>query len=124
MLTITPPMWLPTFLPRGASTYLIIEDSVLMLFVITSSNILHFSLGVPLITSIIEDSELFLYFITYSNILHFSLGVPLLTSIIEDSDLVLFVITYRRRKSKDWLALNQNNVFRWDNISIHRLLFQ
>ena len=29
-----------------------------------------------------------------------------------------------RRKSKDWLVLNQNNVFRWDSISIHRLLFQ
>jgi hypothetical protein len=31
---------------------------------------------------------------TYNNILHFSLGEPLLTSIIEDSDMVLCVTTY------------------------------
>ena len=29
-----------------------------------------------------------------------------------------------RRKSKDWLARNQNNVSEWSDISIHRLLFQ
>ena len=29
-----------------------------------------------------------------------------------------------RRKSKDWLALNQDNVTRWGNMSIHGLLFQ
>ena len=29
-----------------------------------------------------------------------------------------------RRKSKDWLARNQNNVSEWGNISIHGLLFQ
>ena len=29
-----------------------------------------------------------------------------------------------RRKSKDWLALNQDNVFEWGNMSICWLLFQ
>jgi hypothetical protein len=29
-----------------------------------------------------------------------------------------------RRKSKDWLAQNQDNVFKWGNISMHGLLFQ
>ena len=29
-----------------------------------------------------------------------------------------------RSKSKDWLARNQNNVSEWDDMSIHRLLFQ
>ena len=29
-----------------------------------------------------------------------------------------------RRKSKDWLARNQNNVFEWSDISIRGLLFQ
>ena len=29
-----------------------------------------------------------------------------------------------RRKSKDWLARNQDNVSEWGNISIHGLLFQ
>jgi predicted LPLAT superfamily acyltransferase len=29
-----------------------------------------------------------------------------------------------RRKSKDWLARNQNNVSEWGDMSIHRLLFQ
>jgi hypothetical protein len=29
-----------------------------------------------------------------------------------------------RRKSKDWLALNQDNVSKWGDISISRLLFQ
>ena len=29
-----------------------------------------------------------------------------------------------RRKSKDWLAQNQNNVSEWSNVSIHGLLFQ
>ena len=29
-----------------------------------------------------------------------------------------------RRKSKDWLAWNQDNVSEWGNISIGRLLFQ
>ena len=29
-----------------------------------------------------------------------------------------------RRKSKDWLAQNQNNVSEWSHMSIHRLLFQ
>jgi hypothetical protein len=29
-----------------------------------------------------------------------------------------------RRKSKDWLAQNQGNVSKWDDISIHGLLFQ
>jgi hypothetical protein len=29
-----------------------------------------------------------------------------------------------RRKSKDWLAQNQNNVSEWSNMSTHRLLFQ
>ena len=29
-----------------------------------------------------------------------------------------------RRKSKDWLARNQNNVSEWSNMSIRRLLFQ
>ena len=29
-----------------------------------------------------------------------------------------------RRKSKDWLACNQNNVSEWSNMSTRRLLFQ
>ena len=29
-----------------------------------------------------------------------------------------------RRKSKDWLARNQENVSEWGNMSIHGLLFQ
>jgi len=29
-----------------------------------------------------------------------------------------------RRKSKDWLARNQNNVSEWSNMSTRRLLFQ
>jgi len=29
-----------------------------------------------------------------------------------------------RRKSKDWLAQNQDNVSEWGNMSIHGLLFQ
>ena len=29
-----------------------------------------------------------------------------------------------RRKSKDWLARNQNNVSEWSDMSIRRLLFQ
>jgi hypothetical protein len=29
-----------------------------------------------------------------------------------------------RRKSKDWLARNQDNVSKWGNMSIHGLLFQ
>jgi hypothetical protein len=29
-----------------------------------------------------------------------------------------------RRKGKDWLARNQDNVCEWGDISIHRLLFQ
>ena len=29
-----------------------------------------------------------------------------------------------RRKSKDWFARNQNNVFEWSDISIRGLLFQ
>ena len=29
-----------------------------------------------------------------------------------------------RRKSKDWLAQNQDNVSEWGDMSIHRLLFQ
>jgi hypothetical protein len=29
-----------------------------------------------------------------------------------------------RRKSKDWLARNQNNVSEWSNMSTCRLLFQ
>jgi hypothetical protein len=29
-----------------------------------------------------------------------------------------------RRKSKDWLARNQNNVSEWDDMSIRGLLFQ
>jgi hypothetical protein len=29
-----------------------------------------------------------------------------------------------RRKSKDWLAQNQNNVSEWGDMSIHGLLFQ
>ena len=29
-----------------------------------------------------------------------------------------------RRKSKDWLAWNQNNVLEWNNMSTHRPLFQ
>jgi len=28
-----------------------------------------------------------------------------------------------RRKSKDWVARNQNNVSKWGDMSIHRLLF-
>ena len=28
-----------------------------------------------------------------------------------------------RRKSKDWLARNQDNVSEWGDMSIHRLLF-
>ena len=32
--------------------------------------------------------------------------------------------TALRRKSKDWLARNQNNVLEWGDMSIHRLLFQ
>ena len=29
-----------------------------------------------------------------------------------------------RRKNKDWLALNRDNVSEWGDMSIHRLLFQ
>jgi hypothetical protein len=29
-----------------------------------------------------------------------------------------------RRKSKDWVAQNQDNVSKWGDMSIHRLLFQ
>ena len=29
-----------------------------------------------------------------------------------------------RRKSKDWLARNQNNVSEWSNMSTRRLLFE
>ena len=29
-----------------------------------------------------------------------------------------------RRKSKDWLARNQDNVYEWGDMSIHELLFQ
>ena len=29
-----------------------------------------------------------------------------------------------RRKSKDWMAENQDNVSEWDDMSISRLLFQ
>ena len=29
-----------------------------------------------------------------------------------------------RRKSRDWLACNQNNVFKWSYMSTHGLLFQ
>ena len=29
-----------------------------------------------------------------------------------------------RRKSKDWLARNQNNVSKWSDMSYHTLLFQ
>jgi hypothetical protein len=29
-----------------------------------------------------------------------------------------------RRKNKDWLALNQDNVSEWSDMSIRRLLFQ
>jgi hypothetical protein len=29
-----------------------------------------------------------------------------------------------RRKGKDWLARNQDNVCEWGDMSIHRLLFQ
>ena len=32
--------------------------------------------------------------------------------------------TALRRKSKDWLAWNQNNVSEWSDISTHGLLFQ
>ena len=32
--------------------------------------------------------------------------------------------TTLRRKNKDWLARNQDNVFLRGNMSIHRLLFQ
>ena len=28
------------------------------------------------------------------------------------------------RKNKDWLARNQDNVYEWGDVSIHRLLFQ
>ena len=31
--------------------------------------------------------------------------------------------TALRRKSKDWLAQNQNNVSEWDDMSIHGLCF-
>jgi hypothetical protein len=31
--------------------------------------------------------------------------------------------TTLRRKSKDWLAQNQNNVSEWDDMSIHGLCF-
>ena len=35
-------------------------------------------------------------------------------------------ITYvkLRSKSKDWLVRNQDNVFKWSDMSTHRLLFQ
>jgi len=29
-----------------------------------------------------------------------------------------------RRKSKDWLARNPDNMFEWGDMSIHELLFQ
>jgi hypothetical protein len=29
-----------------------------------------------------------------------------------------------RRKSKNWLSRNQNNVFEWNDMSTHGLLFQ
>jgi predicted LPLAT superfamily acyltransferase len=32
--------------------------------------------------------------------------------------------TALRRKSKDWLARNQNNVSKWSDMSTRRLLFQ
>ena len=32
--------------------------------------------------------------------------------------------TALRRKSKDWLARNQNNVSEWSDMSTHGLLFQ
>ena len=32
--------------------------------------------------------------------------------------------TALRRKSKDWLVRNEDNVSEWDNMSICRLLFQ
>ena len=32
--------------------------------------------------------------------------------------------TLLRRKNKDWLARNQDNVSEWGDISIHGLLFQ
>ena len=32
--------------------------------------------------------------------------------------------TALRSKSKDWLAQNQNNVFKWSDMSTHGLLFQ
>ena len=32
--------------------------------------------------------------------------------------------TVLKRKSKDWLARNQNNVSKWSDMSIRRLLFQ
>ena len=32
--------------------------------------------------------------------------------------------TTLRRKSKDWLARNQNNVSEWSDMSTHGLLFQ
>ena len=32
--------------------------------------------------------------------------------------------TALRRKRKDWLAQNQDNVSEWGGMSIHRLLFQ
>jgi hypothetical protein len=31
--------------------------------------------------------------------------------------------TALRRKSKDWLSRNQDNVSEWDDMSIHELLF-
>jgi hypothetical protein len=36
----------------------------------------------------------------------------------------LFTHAALKRKSKDWLALNQDNVSKWGDISISRLLFQ
>jgi hypothetical protein len=35
-----------------------------------------------------------------------------------------FKHTALRRKSKDWLARNQDNVSEWGDMSIYRLLFQ
>ena len=32
--------------------------------------------------------------------------------------------TALRRKSKEWLALNRNNVLEWSNMSVRGLLFQ
>ena len=31
---------------------------------------------------------------------------------------------HKRRKSKDWMARNQDNVSKWGDMSIRRLLFQ